>query len=81
MFGRGTSDMKAGLVAALLAVRALAADPPAGDVIVAAVIDEEWRSAGAEALVRSVRADGAIVFEATGLDVVVEHGGFAGSSS
>jgi acetylornithine deacetylase len=77
MFGRGTSDMKAGLAAAIAAVRTLAADPPAGDVIVAATIDEEWLSAGAEALVRSVRADAAIVVEATQLDIVVEHGGFA----
>ena len=77
MSGRGTSDMKAGLAAGLLAVRALAADPPSGDVIVAAVADEEWRSAGAEALAGSLRADAAIVLEATGLDIVVEHGGFA----
>jgi acetylornithine deacetylase len=77
MFGRGTSDMKAGLAAALAAVRSLAADPPPGDVIVAAVVDEEWRSAGAEALGATVRADAAIVLEATGLDIVVEHGGFA----
>ena len=47
--------MKAGLAAALHAARALATDPPAGDVIVAAVIDEEWRSAGAEALVTARR--------------------------
>ena len=77
MYGRGTGDMKAGLAAALTAVRSLAADPPAGDVIVAAVVDEEWLSAGAEALARTVSADAAIVLEATGLDIVVEHGGFA----
>jgi acetylornithine deacetylase len=77
MLGRGTSDMKAGLAAALVAVRHLAADPPAGDVIVAALVDEEWRSAGAEALARTVRADAAIMLEATQLDVVIEHGGFA----
>jgi acetylornithine deacetylase len=77
MFGRGTSDMKGGLAAALLAARALAADPPAGDLVVAAVADEEWRSAGAEALLRTTRADAAIVLETTGLDIVTEHGGFA----
>jgi acetylornithine deacetylase len=77
MLGRGTSDMKAGLVVALAAARRLAADPPAGDVIVAAVVDEEWLSAGAEALVQSVRAQAAIVLESTQLDVVTEHGGFA----
>ena len=77
MYGRGTSDMKAGLAAALAAVRSLAADPPAGDVIVAAVVDEEWLSAGAEALAETVSADAAIVLETTALDIVVEHGGFA----
>ena len=77
MLGRGTSDMKAGLAAALAAARRLAADPPAGDVIVAAVVDEEWRSAGAEALAQGVRPDAAIVMESTQLDVIVEHGGFA----
>jgi acetylornithine deacetylase len=77
LFGRGATDMKAGLAAALAAVRRLAADPPPGDVIVAAVIDEEWLSAGAEALAATVHADAAIVLETTQLDVVVEHGGFA----
>jgi acetylornithine deacetylase len=77
LFGRGATDMKAGLAAALAAVRQLAADPPPGDVIVAAVIDEEWLSAGAEALASTVHADAAIVLETTQLDVVVEHGGFA----
>ena len=77
LFGRGATDMKAGLAAALTAARRLAADPPPGDVIVAAVIDEEWLSAGAEALAANVRADAAIVLETTQLDVVVEHGGFA----
>ena len=46
-------------------------------MIVAAVVDEEWLSAGAEALVGSVVAEAAIVLEATDLDIVVEHGGFA----
>jgi acetylornithine deacetylase len=44
---------------------------------VAAVIDEEWLSAGAEALVRNHRADAAILAEQSNLGVVVEHGGFA----
>ena len=60
------------------AVRRLAADPPAGDVIVAAVVDEEWRSAGRRGTRPSPSAPtAAIVLESTGLDVVVEHGGFA----
>lgn len=84
LHGRGALDMKGGLAAALLAVAELARQPGAlaGDVLVAGVIDEEWRSAGAIDLIarlqRSGRAvAGAILPEPTGLDVVVEHGGFA----
>ena len=75
--GAGRATMKAGLVAGLAAARRLAPEPQAGDVIVAAVVDEEWLSAGAEALVESVSAEAAIVLESTQLDVVTEHGGFA----
>jgi acetylornithine deacetylase len=77
MHGRGTSDMKAGLAAALAAVERLASDPPAGDVLVAGVIDEEWASIGAQALVARHRADAAVLPEQTDLDVVYAHGGFA----
>jgi acetylornithine deacetylase len=77
MHGRGTNDMKGGLAAAILAVDRLAADPPRGDVVVAGCIDEEWASAGAAALAATVAADAAILPEATGLDVVTTHGGFA----
>jgi acetylornithine deacetylase len=78
MYGRGTADMKAGLAAALIAAERLAAGPrPPGDVLVACVIDEEWASAGAEALVGRHRADAAVLPERTDLDVVFAHGGFA----
>jgi acetylornithine deacetylase len=77
MHGRGTCDMKGGIVAALDAVGRLAAAPPAGDVVIACVIDEEWRSIGAEALVERHRADAAVLPEQTDLEVVFAHGGFA----
>jgi len=78
LHGRGTSDMKGGLAAAIVAAERIAAGPPlAGDLLVAAVIDEEWVSAGAEALARSHRADAAILPEQSDLEVIVEHGGFA----
>jgi acetylornithine deacetylase len=79
MYGRGAADMKCGFAAALLAVRALGASglPLAGDLLVAGVVDEEWGSLGAEALVRAWRPDAAVLVECTGLDVVTEHGGFA----
>jgi acetylornithine deacetylase len=84
MYGRGTSDMKGGLAASILAARELAADRErlAGDVLIAGVIDEEWLSAGALDLIARLaalgtRVDGAILPEATGLHLVIEHGGFA----
>jgi acetylornithine deacetylase len=80
LYGRGAQDMKGGVAAALLAVEALARDGPplAGDVLVAAVADEEYQSAGTRALLGSgVAADAAIVMEPTGLEVVTAHKGFA----
>ena len=79
MHGRGAADMKCGFAAALLAVEDLiaAGEPLAGDVLVAGVVDEEWASAGAEALPGRWRADGCVVVECSDLDVITEHGGFA----
>ncbi|MDE3131653.1 MAG: M20/M25/M40 family metallo-hydrolase, partial [Acidobacteriota bacterium] len=78
LYGRGAVDMKGGLACAIAAAERLAAgEPLAGDVIVAGVIDEEWISLGAEALVQRHHADGAILTEQSDLDLVVEHGGFA----
>ncbi len=77
MHGRGTCDMKAGIAAAVAAAERLAADRPAGDVLLAWVIDEEWQSVGAEALIGRYAADAAVLPEQTDLDVVFAHGGFA----
>ena len=78
LYGRGAVDMKGGLACAIVAAERLAAGPQlAGDVIVAGVIDEEWVSLGAEALVRRHRADGALLTEQSDLQLIVEHGGFA----
>jgi acetylornithine deacetylase len=51
LYGRGAYDMKAGLAAIMLAGREAARRRLRGDVIVAAVADEEHASLGAEALV------------------------------
>lgn len=79
LYGRGAQDMKGGLAGALVAVETLARTGPLrGDVILAAVADEEYMSAGTRALVDSgVRADAAIVMEPTGLEIVTAHKGFA----
>src|SRR3954451_17212875 len=76
LHGRGAYDMKAGVAAALIACREAAALGLAGDVVVAAVADEEHASLGVQEALRSVRADAAIVTEPTELEVVVAHKGF-----
>ncbi len=77
LYGRGAVDMKGGLAAIMVAGVRAARRPLAGDVIVAAVADEEFASVGAQALVRAWRADAAVVTEPTALDVCVAHRGFA----
>jgi acetylornithine deacetylase len=76
MYGRGVYDMKAGLVAALFACRAAAAAGVGGEVIVAAVADEEHASIGVQEVLSRVRADAAIVTEPTELVVATAHRGF-----
>jgi acetylornithine deacetylase len=49
---------------------------PAGRLVVAAVVDEEHASLGADALVTRWRADAAVVTEPTDLQVAVAHKGF-----
>jgi acetylornithine deacetylase len=76
LYGRGAYDMKAGLAAALIACREAAKLGLAGDVVVAAVADEEHASLGIQEVLRSARADAAIVTEPTELELVVAHKGF-----
>src|SRR5690242_21134274 len=71
--------MKAGVAAALIACREAAVLGLAGDVIVAAVADEEHASLGVQEALRAVSADAAIVTEPTELEVVVAHKGFVWS--
>ena len=78
VYGRGAQDMKGGLAAMIDAARVVAQDGLAkGRLIVAAVVDEEYASLGADALVRRWRADGAVVTEPTELEIAVGHKGFA----
>jgi len=78
LFGRGSQDMKGGIAAMVNAARQIAEGGglDRGRLVVAAVVDEEHSSLGADALVATWRADGAVVTEPTGLDVAVAHKGF-----
>lgn len=77
VFGRGSSDMKGG-VAAMCAAAAQIQDELKGDLIVAGVVDEEWKSIGTSALLASgIRTDAAIVTEPTRLVIMPAHKGFA----
>lgn len=75
LYGRGASDMKGGVAAMCAAVARM--PELDGDVIVTAVCDEEWQSAGTASLLHAgIRADAAIVTEPTGLAVMPAHKGF-----
>jgi acetylornithine deacetylase len=76
LWGRGAYDMKAGVAAALIAARESARNGLRGDVVVAAVADEEHASLGVQEALRAVEADAAIVTEPTEMELVVAHKGF-----
>jgi acetylornithine deacetylase len=78
LFGRGASDMKAGVAAmCAAAARAAASARLGGEIIVTAVVDEEFESLGTRSLMaRGVRADAAIVTEPTRLAIMPAHKGF-----
>jgi acetylornithine deacetylase/succinyl-diaminopimelate desuccinylase len=76
--GRGTTDMKGAVAAMAAALVALSRTglPVAGRVTLAAVIDEEIESLGAEHLIGSgFTADGAIVGEPTQNQICIGHKG------
>jgi acetylornithine deacetylase len=78
MYGRGAYDMKGSLAACMAAVKALVdADAPfKGEVLLAAVADEEYFSLGTADLVSRYKVDGAIVTEATEMNLCRAHKGF-----
>jgi acetylornithine deacetylase len=78
MYGRGTFDMKGSLAACMTAAKALtdAAISLGGDLLVAAVADEEYASIGTADLVKHYQVDGAIVTEPTDMEICLAHRGF-----
>ena len=79
LHGRGAYDMKSGLAACLGAVRALveAGHALPGEVLLAAVADEEVASLGMTSVLETIVPDAAIVTEPTDLRVCVAHKGFS----
>ena len=78
LLGRGTCDMKAGLVASIVAARGLRAAGVrlAGDLTIAPVVGEEDGGLGTFALLRrGVTADACVIPEPTDLDLVPANGG------
>jgi acetylornithine deacetylase len=78
IYGRGSQDMKGGLAAMMAAVLHVARNETLkkGRVILAGVIDEEYASNGADALVTQWKADAAVIGEPTDMKIAVGHKGF-----
>ncbi|HEU6453209.1 MAG TPA: ArgE/DapE family deacylase [Gemmatimonadaceae bacterium] len=78
LYGRGAADMKGGIAAMCAAAARAAESGVRGELVVAAVADEEDTSIGTQAIVASgIRADAAIVTEPTRLAIAPAHRGFA----
>ena len=78
LLGRGSVDMKGALACMMTAMRLLRDEGVRlpGDLVFAAVVNEEDRSEGTEHLVRSgPRADRCVVGEPTGLAIMAGHRG------
>jgi len=76
LYGRGAYDMKGGLAACMLAVAEARKQRLRGDVIITAVVDEEYASLGTMDLAGQFQADAAIVAEFTELQLILAHRGF-----
>lgn len=80
LYGRGAYDMKASLAAIMLVAAAARRQSWRGDLVVTAVVDEEYGSIGTAAVAANSslmsRVDAAIVTEPTGLNLCIAHNGF-----
>ena len=78
IYGRGSADMKGGLAAMCVAALAAASPQARRQILITAVVDEEYDSIGMRALLDSgVRAEAAIITEPTRLAICPAHRGFA----
>jgi acetylornithine deacetylase len=78
LYGRGAHDMKGSLASSIGAAKALvdAGVRLRGDLVIAAVADEEYGSLGTADLIERYRVDAAIVTEPTNLDICLAHKGY-----
>jgi acetylornithine deacetylase len=78
MYGRGAYDMKGSLAACMAAIKALvdAKTPFKGEILLAAVADEEYFSLGTADVISRYKVNGAIVTEATEMNLCRAHKGF-----
>ncbi|HMH84299.1 MAG TPA: ArgE/DapE family deacylase [Gemmatimonadaceae bacterium] len=78
IYGRGSADMKGGLAAICAAALEGVGSGAKRQILVTAVVDEEYESLGMRALLASgVTADAAIITEPTKLAICPAHRGFA----
>ncbi len=79
LYGLGSADMKAGLLAGVLAVKLLqdAGCELPGDVMITSVCDEEGGGNGSmQAVMSGQKADGVVVCEGTSDELILAHMGF-----
>lgn len=78
LYGRGAYDMKGSIAACMAAIKALVeADVSLrGDVLLAAVADEEYASIGTADIIERYTVDAAIVTEPTEMKLCLAHKGF-----
>jgi acetylornithine deacetylase len=78
LFGRGSCDMKAGVAAMCVAAWRAAQTEMGGEVVITAVVDEEFTSLGTKTILDAgVRAHAASETEPTRLAISPAHRGFA----
>ncbi|HMH26648.1 MAG TPA: M20/M25/M40 family metallo-hydrolase, partial [Gemmatimonadaceae bacterium] len=77
IYGRGSADMKGGVAAMCAAAAKGAQADSTRQILVTAVVDEEYESLGMRALLADgIRADAAIITEPTRLAICPAHRGF-----
>ena len=78
IYGRGAYDMKGSLAAMLTAAKAITDSGTRlrGDLLVAAVADEEYGSIGTAGIIPRFKTDAAIVTEPSALNICLAHKGY-----